>query len=101
LSAEGFLRYLLSGNNAIVPPEKLPKDRFGEENAPLITRTVQTDAQGYLTCTLDSPGWWVIAVSHRHGKKTHEGQSHPVEKRGYLWVYVEQVPAPLTAPEGK
>ncbi len=88
-------------NGFFVSPDKLPKDRHGEENGPLITRTVKTDAQGYLTCTLHSPGWWVIVVSHQHGKKTHEGKSYPVEKRGYLWVYVEPPPAPLTPPGSK
>jgi cobalt/nickel transport protein len=88
-------------NGFFVPPDKLPKNRFGEENTPLITRTVKTDDQGYLTCTLDSPGWWVMAVGHRHGKKTQEGQAYPVEKRGYLWVYVEPAPAPLAPAAGK
>jgi len=88
-------------NGFFVSPDKLPKNRFGEENTPLITRTVKTDALGYLTCTLDSPGWWVIAVGHRHGKKTHEGKAYPVEKRGYLWVYVEPLPASLAPPAGK
>jgi cobalt/nickel transport protein len=88
-------------NGFFVSPDKLPKNRYGEENTPLITRTVKTDAQGYLTCTLDSPGWWVIAVGHRHGKKTHEGKSYPVEKRGYIWVYVEPAPAPLAPAASK
>ncbi len=88
-------------NGFFVPPEELPQDRFGEENGPLITRMVKTDSQGYLTCTLDSPGWWVIAVSRRHGRKTYEGKSYPVEKRGYLWVYVEPAPPALIPPAGK
>lgn len=81
-------------NGFYVPKDKLPKDRLGEDNEPLLTRTLKTDAQGYLTCTLDAPGWWVIAVSVEDGKKTHEGKPTPVEKRGCLWVYVEPTPAP-------
>lgn len=79
-----------------VPKDQLPKDRFGEENTPLITRTLRTDNQGYLTCTLDSPGWWIIAVSHPDGKKSREGRDYPVEKRGCLWIYVEPAPPPPT-----
>ncbi len=82
-------------NGFFVPKDKLPKDRFGEENTPIIIRVTKTDSQGYLGCTLDSPGWWVIAVSHQHGKKTQEGKSYPIEKRGYIWVYAEPAPAPL------
>ncbi len=82
-------------NGFYVPKDKLPKDRLGEDNEPLMTRSVKTDAQGYLTCTLDSPGWWVIAVSVEDGKKTHEGKPTPVEKRGCLWVYVEPTPPSL------
>lgn len=81
-------------NGYYVPKDKLPKDRLGEENEPLITRVLKTDGQGYLTCTLDSPGWWVMAVGVEDGKKSHEGKSYPVEKRGYLWIYVEPTPAP-------
>ena len=75
--------------------DKLPKDRLGEDNEPLLTRTLKTDGQGYLTCTLDAPGWWVIASSVEDGKKPYEGKPVPVEKRGCLWVYVEPTPAPL------
>lgn len=83
-------------NGLFVSKDKLPRDRFGEENEPLMTRTLKTDSQGYLTCTLDSPGWWVIAVSVKDGQTTREGKSYPVEKRSYLWVCVE--PAPSTPP---
>jgi cobalt/nickel transport protein len=83
-------------NGFYVPKEKLPKDRLGEENEPLLTRTAKTDARGYLTVTLDSPGWWIIAVGHQDGKKTQDGKTYPVEKRGCLWVYAEPTPAPVT-----
>ncbi|OGP71704.1 MAG: hypothetical protein A2Y80_09160, partial [Deltaproteobacteria bacterium RBG_13_58_19] len=77
-----------------ISPDNYPKDRFGEENAPLITRVTRSDAQGYLFCTLDSPGWWIISVSHPDGNKTREGKPYPVEKRGCLWVYMEAPPPP-------
>ncbi len=82
-------------NGFYVSKDKLPKDRLGEDNEPLMTRALKTDAQGYLVCTLDSPGWWVLAVGHEDGKKSYEGKEYPVEKRGCLWVYVEPAPAPL------
>jgi len=85
-------------NGFYVPKDKMPLDRLGEENAPLITRTTNTDRFGYFVCTLDSPGWWVISVSAPGGKKVHEGKTYPVEMRGCLWVYVEPTPPPLTAP---
>jgi cobalt/nickel transport protein len=88
-------------NGFYVPKDRLPKDRLGEENAPLITRTVKTDLMGYFVCTLDSPGWWILSVSAPGGKKVHEGKPYPVELRGCLWVYVEPAPAPLTTPPGK
>ncbi len=81
-------------NGRFVPKDQVPKDRLGEENEPLMTRALRTDAQGYLTCTPDSPGWWVLAVSHPDGQKTLEGKSYPVEKRGCLWLYAEPA-APL------
>lgn len=80
-----------------VPKDKLPKDRLGEENAPLLTRTVKTDLMGYFVCTLDSPGWWVISVSTPGGRRLHEGKPYPVEMRGCLWVYVEP-PLPSFVP---
>jgi cobalt/nickel transport protein len=86
-------------NGVFVPKDKLPKDRYGEENTPLITRTVKTDGQGYFTCTLDSPGWWVMAVSHLDGNLTRGGKSYPVEKRGCLWVYMEPTPASPGGPQ--
>jgi cobalt/nickel transport protein len=88
-------------NGFFVPADKMPKDRLGEENAPLITRVVKTDRMGYFTCTLDSPGWWIMSVSAPGGKKVHEGKTYPVEMRGGLWVYVEPPPPPLSPPARK
>ena len=75
-------------NGFYVSKDKLPKDRLGEDNEPLMTRALKTDAQGYLVCTLDSPGWWVLAVGHEDGKKSYEGKEYPVEKAvacGFMW----------------
>lgn len=85
-------------NGFFVPVDKMPKDRLGEENAPLVTRVIKTDRLGYFTCTLDSPGWWIMSVSAPGGKKVHERKTYPVELRGGLWVYVEPPPPPLSPP---
>ncbi len=81
-----------------VPPEQRPRDRFGHENSPLITRSAKTDINGYFTVTLDSPGWWLMSVSRPDGTLAKDGKKYPVEKRGCLWVYVEEPPAPLSPP---
>ena len=86
-------------NGFFVPRDKLPRDRLGEENSPLITRITKTDRMGYFVCTLDSPGWWIISVSAPGGRKTHERKSYPLEMRGALWIYVEPPPPHLTPPE--
>jgi cobalt/nickel transport protein len=86
-------------NGFFVPRARLPKDRLGQENSPLITRVTKTDRMGYFICTLDSPGWWLISVSAPGRRKVHERKYYPVEMRGGLWVYVEPPPPPLTPPE--
>ena len=86
-------------NGFFVPSDKLPQDRLGEENGPLITRTTKTDRMGYFVCSLDSPGWWILSVSAPGGKKVHERKTYPVEMRGCLLVYVEPPPTPLSPPE--
>jgi len=85
-------------NGFFVPRDQLPKDRLGEENSPLISRVTKTDRMGYFTCTLDSPGWWIISVSAPGGKKVHERKTYPLEMRGALWIYMEPPPPPLTPP---
>jgi cobalt/nickel transport protein len=85
-------------NGFFVPRDKLPRDRLGEENSPLIARVTKTDRMGYFICTLDSPGWWIISVSAPGGKKVHERKTYPLEMRGCLWIYVEPPPPPLTPP---
>jgi len=89
---KGALAEVEKFNAAFVTKEQLPKDRHGEENTPLITRALKTDSQGYLTFTLDSPGWWIVGVAHEDGKKKEGGKPYPVEKRGCLWIYVEPAP---------
>ncbi len=86
-------------NGFFVPRARLPKDRLGQENSPLITRVTKTDRMGYFICTLDSPGWWLISVSAPGGSKVHERKTYPVVMRGGLWVYVEPTPPPLNPPE--
>ena len=83
-------------NGFFVPRARLPKDRLGVENSPLITRVTKTDRMGYFICTLDSPGWWLISVSAPGGRSVHERKTYPVEMRGGLWIYVEPPPPPLT-----
>jgi len=86
-------------NGFFIPRDRLPKDRLGQENSPLITRVTKTNRMGYFICTLDSPGWWLISVSAPGGRKVHERKSYPVKMRGGLWVYVEPPAPPLTPPE--
>jgi cobalt/nickel transport protein len=81
-----------------VPPEQRPKDRFGEENGPLISRTAKTDANGYFTVTLDSPGWWVLTVSRQDGRLIRDGKPYPVDKRGCLFIHMEVPPAAPASP---
>ncbi len=79
-------------NGFFVPQDKMPKDLTGADNVPLITRVTKTDVNGYLSCTLDSPGWWIITVVHPHGKKNWQGKTYPLERRASLWVYLEPSP---------
>jgi len=81
-----------------VPPEQRPRDRFGRENSPLLSRSAKTDLNGYFTVTLDQPGWWVITVRRPDGTLPREGKPYPVEKRGSLWLYVEEPWAPPRPP---
>ena len=75
-------------NGFYVAPESLPRDPFGNENTPLITQAVLTDSNGYFVCTLNEPGWWVLAVSLRDGERARDRQKYPLEKRGSIWVNV-------------
>ncbi|MCK4284256.1 MAG: hypothetical protein KAX44_08065, partial [Candidatus Brocadiae bacterium] len=70
--------------------DALPKDQFGMEDVPMITRVARTDVNGYLTYTLDEPGWWMISVSAESGTATVNGKEYPRVLRGGLWLHVEE-----------
>jgi len=77
-------------NGFYVKEDALPLDPYGQENLPLITKVSRTDLNGYLTYTLDEPGWWIISVRHRAGLTVHEGKRYPLEKRAGFWLYIEK-----------
>ncbi|MFO7958548.1 MAG: DUF4198 domain-containing protein [Candidatus Brocadiia bacterium] len=77
-------------NAFYVGEEDLPRDQFGMEDVPMITRTARTDANGYVTCTLDEPGWWIVCASTESGTLEAEGEQLPRVLRGGLWVHVEE-----------
>jgi uncharacterized GH25 family protein len=65
------------------PPQKLPPDEH-------ITRTVKTDPNGVVTCTLPEPGWWAITGQTDGGTLEHKGKQHPRRLRTTLWVHVDE-----------
>ncbi len=75
-------------NGFHVGEDALPEDQFGTEDVPMITRVAKTDAHGYVTYTLDEPGWWMISVSSESGTVTAGGKEYPRVLRGGLWVHV-------------
>ncbi len=77
-------------NGFYVDGDALPKDQFGMEDVPMITRVARTDVNGYLTYTLDEPGWWMISVSAESGTATVNGKEYPRVLRGGLWLHVEE-----------
>jgi len=77
-------------NGFHVREDALPVDEFGMENVPMVTRVAKTDANGYVTCTLDEPGWWMVSVSAESGTVTVDGTEYPRVLRGGLWVPVEK-----------
>jgi cobalt/nickel transport protein len=77
-------------NGFHVAAEAVPKDQFGLENVPMVTRKAKTDANGYVTCTLDEPGWWMVAVSAEGSAVTIGKVQYPCVLRGCLWVHVEE-----------
>jgi len=77
-------------NGFYVKGDNLPTDQYGYENVPMITRVTRTDANGYVVYTLDEPGWWMVSVSVEDGEAEHQGKKFPVEKRGGIWIYVEE-----------
>jgi cobalt/nickel transport protein len=77
-------------NRFHVTAESLPKDQYGLEDVPMITRAARTDANGYVTVTLDEPGWWMISVAAESGTVSVDGQDWARVLRGGLWVHVEE-----------
>jgi len=65
------------------PPKELPPDEH-------VTRTMKTDPNGVVTCTLTEPGWWAIGVATEGGKREREGKTYPVRQRAILWVHVDE-----------
>ncbi|RLA88725.1 MAG: hypothetical protein DRG20_05685 [Deltaproteobacteria bacterium] len=77
-------------NGFHIKEENIPKDQYGNENVPMVTRVAKTDLNGYVTYTLDEPGWWMICVYHKDGEKVVKGKHYPIIKRGGIWVHVEK-----------
>ena len=73
------------------PPRSLPPDEQ-------ITRTVKTDRQGVLTCTLTDAGWWCLTAQRDGGKLAHNGKKYPVRQRTTYWVFVDEK---ITSETGK
>jgi cobalt/nickel transport protein len=69
------------------PPPTLPSDEQ-------ITRTVKTDANNVMTCTLTDSGWWCITAQRDGGQRQHEGKNYPVRERATFWVYVDRPVSP-------
>ncbi len=67
------------------PPKKLPPDEQ-------ITRTVKSDPNGTITCSLTEPGWWCITAERDGGKRERDGKMFPVHQRTTFWVYVDEKP---------
>jgi len=77
-------------NGFYVGEDALPTDQFGREDVPMITRVAKTDVNGYVTYTLDEPGWWMVSVSAESGQVDIGGEEYPRVLRGGLWVHVEK-----------
>jgi cobalt/nickel transport protein len=68
------------------PPRPLPPDEQ-------ITRTVRTDPNGIVTCTLTDPGWWCITAQRSGSEQERNGKRYRVRHRATLWVFVNAHPA--------
>jgi cobalt/nickel transport protein len=66
-----------------VAPKELPADEF-------ITRTVKSDPNGVVTCTLPEPGWWCLTTGRSGGKKQHDAKTYPIRQRTTIWVFVDE-----------
>lgn len=65
------------------PPKELPDDE-------LITFTSKTDANGILTCSFPTAGWWSVTAQVDGGRRDHNGRAYPVRKRATTWVFVHE-----------
>ncbi len=70
------------------PPKSLPSDEQ-------ITRTLKTDPNHVLTCTLMDAGWWSITAQREGGQMARDGKQYRLRQRTTFWVYVdEKISAP-------
>lgn len=67
-----------------VPPKTLPADEH-------ITRTVKSDPNGTITCSLPQPGWWSVTSQRQSGQRDHKGKMYPIRQRATFWVFVDDV----------
>jgi cobalt/nickel transport protein len=65
------------------PPKELPPDEQ-------ITRTVKTDPNGVLTCTLPEAGWWSVTAHRDGGTRERDGKKYPLRQRATMWVFVDE-----------
>jgi len=65
------------------PPKALPADEQ-------ITRTVKTDRNNVLTCSLPEAGWWGITAQRESGKMARNGKEYSTRQRTTLWVFVDE-----------
>jgi cobalt/nickel transport protein len=64
------------------PPKTLPPDEQ-------MTRSVKTDPNGVMTCTLPEAGWWCLTARRTGGTEKHGQKEYPVWQRTTLWVFVD------------
>jgi len=65
------------------PPKTLPADEQ-------ITRTVKTDRNSTLTCSLPEAGWWGITAQRESGKMARNGKEYPTRQRTTFWIFVDE-----------
>ncbi len=68
--------------------EDLPKDSYGEINYPYLKKTVKITKNGFFIMSLEEPGWWVLTVRVKNGKKFYANNIYPVELIHHFWIYV-------------
>ena len=68
--------------------EDLPKDSYGKVNYPYLKKITKLTKNGFFIVSLEEPGWWVITVKVKDGKKFYGNNLYPVELIHLFWVYV-------------